>query len=247
MKNMKIHSGKGGLILWDAVLVGALVATLAIGCGSKHKTGLTSDEAIAAADAQPLEGISSIDQTEKDLEALPLCVVYKEDATAIDDETETVTEPKDAAVPATGNQKKKKKDAVVVTTPPTTPPATPPADSEDKDDKADEEKPATCRKNPDMPGANSPAPASDPAPAPAPAPVPAPAAQASLIEGQKIYKANCESCHGALPGEKQGRTAAQILAAASIGPHKGLTPWPAVKASSLSPELAAASLEMALK
>ncbi len=70
---------------------------------------------------------------------------------------------------------------------------------------------------------------------------------ASLAEGQKIYNANCQGCHGALPGEKQGTSATNILSAASVGAHKGVTPWPMARASSLSAQDAAASLAAAMK
>jgi hypothetical protein len=77
---------------------------------------------------------------------------------------------------------------------------------------------------------------------------PAPATgSASLAEGQKIYAANCQGCHGALPGEEQGASAQSILAAASIGPHKGIAPWPAAQASTLTAADAAASLAEAMK
>ncbi|WP_141736207.1 hypothetical protein [Oligoflexus tunisiensis] len=76
---------------------------------------------------------------------------------------------------------------------------------------------------------------------------PAATGSASLVEGQKIYTANCQICHGALPGQKQGRSAEAILAAASLGTHKSITPWPAAAASTLSAELAAESLALVLK
>jgi len=72
-------------------------------------------------------------------------------------------------------------------------------------------------------------------------------AGASLAEGQKIYTANCQGCHGALPGEEQGASGAAILAASSVGPHKSITPWPAGAASTLSAQAAAESLSMAMK
>lgn len=93
----------------------------------------------------------------------------------------------------------------------------------------------------------TPAPAPAPAPTPTPTPAPAPTPGASLAEGQKIYNANCQGCHGALPGEKQGRSAAQILSASGVGSHRNVTPWPAGQASALSAQLAAESLSMALK
>jgi hypothetical protein len=92
-----------------------------------------------------------------------------------------------------------------------------------------------------------PAPTPTPTPAPTPVPTPAPTPVASLAEGQKIYNANCQGCHGALPGEKQGRRAAQILSASGVGSHRNVTPWPAGQASALSAQLAAESLSMALK
>lgn len=70
---------------------------------------------------------------------------------------------------------------------------------------------------------------------------------ASLAAGQQIYAANCQSCHGALPGAKQGSTANEILAASGIGPHKSISPWPAGAASALSASLAAESLALALR
>jgi hypothetical protein len=69
----------------------------------------------------------------------------------------------------------------------------------------------------------------------------------SLAEGQKIYAASCQGCHGALPGEKQGASAQSILSASSVGPHKGITPWPAGPGSALSAQDAAASLAAAMK
>jgi mono/diheme cytochrome c family protein len=73
------------------------------------------------------------------------------------------------------------------------------------------------------------------------------AGTASLAEGQKIYNANCQGCHGALPGEKQGASAADILGASTVGAHKGVTPWPIAQASALSAQDAAASLAAAMK
>jgi hypothetical protein len=70
---------------------------------------------------------------------------------------------------------------------------------------------------------------------------------ASLAEGQKIYAANCQGCHGALPGEEQGASAQSILGAANLGVHKGIAPWPVAQASTLSPQDAAASLAEAMK
>lgn len=70
---------------------------------------------------------------------------------------------------------------------------------------------------------------------------------ASLAEGQKLYTANCQGCHGVLPGEMQGSSAASILSAASVGAHKGITPWPAGAGSALSAQDAAASLAAAMK
>jgi mono/diheme cytochrome c family protein len=69
----------------------------------------------------------------------------------------------------------------------------------------------------------------------------------SLAEGQKLYAANCQGCHGALPGEKQGSSAASILSASGVGAHKGITPWPAGAGSALSAQDAAASLAAAMK
>lgn len=82
---------------------------------------------------------------------------------------------------------------------------------------------------------------------PASAPASSSTGAASLAEGQKIYAANCQSCHGALPGQKQGRSADAILAASTVGPHKSITPWPAGQASALSAQLAAESLAMAMQ
>lgn len=76
---------------------------------------------------------------------------------------------------------------------------------------------------------------------------PAPAGTASLAEGQKLYAANCQGCHGALPGEMQGSSAASILSASGVGAHKGITPWPAGAGSTLSAQDAAASLAAAMK
>ncbi len=70
---------------------------------------------------------------------------------------------------------------------------------------------------------------------------------ASLAEGQKIYAANCQSCHGALPGEMKGASATKILGASGVGAHKGIMPWPAGAASNLSAQDAAASLAEAMK
>ncbi|HYX34439.1 MAG TPA: cytochrome c [Oligoflexus sp.] len=70
---------------------------------------------------------------------------------------------------------------------------------------------------------------------------------ASLAEGQKIYTANCQACHGALPGAKQGASGDTILASSTLGPHKAVTPWPAGQASTLSAAAAAESLSMAMK
>ena len=69
----------------------------------------------------------------------------------------------------------------------------------------------------------------------------------SLAEGQKLYAANCQGCHGALPGEMQGSSAAKILSASTVGAHKGITPWPAGAGSALSAQDAAASLAAAMK
>jgi hypothetical protein len=69
----------------------------------------------------------------------------------------------------------------------------------------------------------------------------------SLAEGQKLYAANCQGCHGALPGEEQGASAATILSASGVGAHKGITPWPAGAGSALSAQDAAASLAAAMK
>lgn len=76
---------------------------------------------------------------------------------------------------------------------------------------------------------------------------PAATGTASLAEGQKLYAANCQGCHGALPGEKQGSSAASILSASGVGAHKGITPWPAGAGSTLSAQDAAASLAAAMK
>lgn len=73
------------------------------------------------------------------------------------------------------------------------------------------------------------------------------AGTASLAEGQKLYTANCQSCHGALPGEKQGSSATEILNASGVGAHKNITPWPAGAGSTLSAQDAAASLAEAMK
>ena len=87
-----------------------------------------------------------------------------------------------------------------------------------------------------------------PAPGTTPAPTtPTAGGTASLAEGQKLYAANCQGCHGALPGEKKGSSAATILGAASVGAHKGITPWPAGAGSALSAQDAAASLAAAMK
>jgi hypothetical protein len=86
-----------------------------------------------------------------------------------------------------------------------------------------------------------------PVPGTTPATPAATTGSASLAEGQKIYAANCQGCHGALPGQEQGASAQSILGASTIGPHKGLTPWPAAQASALSAQDAAASLAEAMK
>lgn len=87
-----------------------------------------------------------------------------------------------------------------------------------------------------------------PAPGTAPTPTtPTTGGTASLAEGQKLYAANCQGCHGALPGEMQGSSAAKILSAANVGAHKGITPWPAGAGSALSAQDAAASLAAAMK
>ncbi|HET9241148.1 MAG TPA: hypothetical protein VFO10_28035 [Oligoflexus sp.] len=70
---------------------------------------------------------------------------------------------------------------------------------------------------------------------------------ASLADGQKLYAANCQGCHGALPGEQQGSSAASILSASGVGAHKGVSPWPAGAGSALSAQDAAASLAAAMK
>jgi hypothetical protein len=79
------------------------------------------------------------------------------------------------------------------------------------------------------------------------APAPTTGGTVSLAEGQKLYTANCQGCHGALPGEKQGSSAATILSASGVGAHKGITPWPAGAGSTLSAQDAAASLAAAMK
>jgi mono/diheme cytochrome c family protein len=87
-------------------------------------------------------------------------------------------------------------------------------------------------------------------PAPGTAPsttTPTAGGTASLAEGQKLYTANCQGCHGALPGEEQGASAPTILNASGVGAHKGITPWPAGAGSALSAQDAAASLAAAMK
>lgn len=86
-----------------------------------------------------------------------------------------------------------------------------------------------------------------PVPGTTPATPAATTGTASLAEGQKIYAASCQGCHGALPGEKQGASAQSILSASSVGAHKGVTPWPAGPGSALSAQDAAASLAEAMK
>lgn len=86
-----------------------------------------------------------------------------------------------------------------------------------------------------------------PMPGTTPTTTPPTAGTVSLAEGQKLYAANCQGCHGALPGEQQGSSAASILSASGVGAHKGITPWPAGAGSALSAQDAAASLAAAMK